>query len=234
VDLGDRGLDLLQDPLDHLAATGLHIGHRGDGLDPVRRGRRHLAALLVVLLDAGDFVEKLPLQRRVTLQVAPHDGAEAFELALDPLPDFMAPVRQQHRLVAFLHLVRRGDQPARTQPQRAADQGAERPEQLVHGLARGIEENQRHDCEDEDRERGVVGPEHPGLHRHGFLLLQGSVEQERHALETNSRASGNKSRLLRRAGNFWRYFLATSRRYCAMWRIASCGRPIFSHRSARL
>jgi len=97
----------------------------GNGFHPVRRRRRHFPALLVVLLDARDLVEKLALQGRVALQVARDHRAEALEFALDALAHFLAAVREQDCLVALRHVVGGGQQPARAYPQRTADEKAE-------------------------------------------------------------------------------------------------------------
>src|SRR5437773_6098634 len=81
---------------------------RGDGLDPFGRRRRDFPAFLVVLLDAGDLLEELPLQGRIAFQIARDECADALELALDMLAHLLAPVREQDHLVAFIHVPCRG------------------------------------------------------------------------------------------------------------------------------
>ena len=167
VDLADRVLDLVEHLQHQLAAARLDAGDGGDRLHPVGRRRRHFAALLVVLLDAGDLVEQLALQRRIALQVAPDQRGEALELALHPAAGLLAAMGEQHRAVALAHLLGGGEQPARADAQRAAERLAERADQLVHRPARGVQEGHREQREDQDREPDVIGPQQPGLKIHG-------------------------------------------------------------------
>jgi hypothetical protein len=99
------------------------------------------------------------LQDRVALQVALDQGGEALELALDAAADLLAPVGDEHRLVALAHLFGRGEQPARTETQRAVQRLAERADQLVHRPARRVQEGHREKREDQHGKARVIGPQ---------------------------------------------------------------------------
>src|SRR5438445_1615705 len=171
VDGGDRALDLLEHAQHELVAGRLHVGDGGHGVGPVGRRRRHLAAFLVVLLDLGDLVEELPLQRRIALQVARHQRAQALELALDALADLPASVGEQHRLVPLVDLVRRRGERARRHAQRPADHVAERADQIVHRPARGVHERHADHDQHQHGQRHVVRPQQPGLKAHDVPSL---------------------------------------------------------------
>ena len=179
VDARDRALDLLEHAQHELVAGRLHVGDGGHGVGPVRRRRRYLAAFLVVLLDARDLVEQLSLQGRIALQVARHDRAQALELALDALADLLAPMREQHRLVALVHLGGGRGEPAPGHAQRRADHVAERSEQIVHRAARGVHEGHADHDKRQHRQRHVVGPQQPGLKAHDVLLFSSQARSER-------------------------------------------------------
>src|SRR5206468_3398275 len=166
VDRMHRALDLLEYALNHLVAVGLDLCDGCDGLDPFGRRWRHLPAFLVVLLDARDLLQQLALQRRIAFQVARDERADALELALDVLAHLLAPVRKQDRLVALLHVPRRGEEPARAQPQRPRRHVADRVEQIVHELARGIQERHRDGEQNQRGSHSVAGPDHPELVAH--------------------------------------------------------------------
>jgi len=98
VNAGDRPIDFPEDlctislPLDLTLAIAVTAS-----TSPAAAAA--LPALLVVLLDARDLVEKLALQGRVALQIARDHRAEALEFALDALTTSWRPCASRTALL---------------------------------------------------------------------------------------------------------------------------------------
>jgi hypothetical protein len=136
----DQGvLHLAQDVGHHGIAVEGDVGDRLHGVDPARRGRRHLGALGVVLLDLGDLLAQAPLQRRALGEVPVDRGVDALELALDDALRRLAPGRQQDFPVAGAQAFLGPHHRARHEPETPAQHPGQRRDHPVGRLPGEVE-----------------------------------------------------------------------------------------------
>ena len=73
-------MDVFENVGHHRVARGLDGGNGVDHLDPVRQALGDFGALLVVVFQFEQVFPQLSLKLGVSLQIALHRGADAFEL----------------------------------------------------------------------------------------------------------------------------------------------------------